>query len=165
MKVSVIVLIVVSAVLMMIAGRQSETQLRTGLLAAWQQLAAALPLVILTFVVLGLLNVIVPREFYVRWLSQEAGWRALVVGAAAGAIAPGGPVVQTVIAATLLKSGAGIGCVVSFLTAGALSHLMLLPLEVGLLGWRFVVLRLACTVFFAPVAGALAHHASRMFGR
>jgi len=162
---SIIILACVALVLAAIAVRRSPESLGMGVASAWTQFLQAFPIVVLTFIVLGLLAVVVPRDVYVRWLSAEAGWRGIFVGTLAGMAAPGGPVIQTIIASALFKAGAGLGCIVAFLTAGALAHLLLLPLELGLLGWRFVCARLACTLFFPPVAGILAHTLFRTFVR
>lgn len=157
MKGSVIVLSVVCAVLIVVLASRSPEQLTEGFRAASKQFLQAFPVVLLTFLLLGLLAVLVPKEIVARWISEQAGFRGILLGTIAGAIAPGGPVVQAIIASIALKMGAGVGALVAFLTAGALAHILLLPMEIGLLGWRFVVARLACTCFFPPIAGALAH--------
>lgn len=157
MKGSVIVLGVVCAILIIVLASRSPDQLAEGFRAASKQFLQAFPVVVLTFLLLGLLAVLVPKEAVARWISEQAGLRGIILGTIAGAIAPGGPVVQAIIASIALKMGAGVGALVAFLTAGALAHLLLLPMEIGLLGWRFVVARVACTCFFPPVAGVLAH--------
>ncbi|MGC8742186.1 MAG: permease [Candidatus Sumerlaeaceae bacterium] len=165
MLVSIVLLTIVCLIIIFLLALRSPEQLAQGVRAAGQQFLQALPLVILTFLLLGLLAVLVPREAVARWLSEEAGIRGILLGALAGVVAPGGPVVQTIIASLALKFGAGVGSLVAFLTAGALTHVLLLPLETGMLGWRFVVARLACTLFFPPIAGLLAHVMFRSFVR
>jgi hypothetical protein len=46
---------------------------------------------------------------------------------------------------------------VAFLTGWSLWAIARLPMEVGILGWKFTMVRLATTFFFPPVAGWLAH--------
>jgi uncharacterized membrane protein YraQ (UPF0718 family) len=165
MRIATIILAVLCGVLVIILMMRSPQQLGEGLRSASTQFLQAFPLVALTFLLLGLLAVLVPRDVFARWLSEEAGVRGIVLGTIAGAVAPGGPVVQAIIASLAMKMGAGIGALVAFLTAGALAHVLLLPLEAGLLGWRFLVARLACTCFFPPIAGLLAHVLFRSFVR
>jgi hypothetical protein len=45
---------------------------------------------------------------------------------------------------------------VAFLTAWSLWAVSRLPMEVGILGWKFTAIRLATTFFFPPAAGLLA---------
>jgi hypothetical protein len=55
-----------------------------------------------------------------------------------------------------------VGTIVAFLTAWSLWAVARLPLELGILGWKFAAIRLACTLFFPPIAGLLA---TAVFGR
>jgi hypothetical protein len=45
---------------------------------------------------------------------------------------------------------------VAFLTAWSLVAVSRLPMEVGILGWKFTLIRILTTFFFPPVAGFLA---------
>jgi uncharacterized membrane protein YraQ (UPF0718 family) len=46
---------------------------------------------------------------------------------------------------------------VAYITAWSLLSVARLPMEVGILGWRFTVIRIACTWFMAPLAGFIAN--------
>lgn len=96
-----------------------------------------------------------------RWVGAEAGVKGILIGTVAGGLTPGGPYVSLPLVAGLLRSGAGVGTVVAYLTAWSLWAVARLPMEEGLLGWRFTGVRLACTFFFPPIAGLLAHAAFR----
>ena len=87
---------------------------------------------------------------------SESGFRGILIGAAIGCFTPGGPYVTLPIAAALLRAGANIGTMVSFMTAWSLIGFTRLPLEVGIMGWRFTLIRLACTCIFPPIAGLIA---------
>ena len=82
--------------------------------------------------------------------------RGILIGTIAGALTPGGPFVCFPLVAGMLRSGAGIGTMVAFLSAWALLGVSRLPMEVGLLGWRFAAVRILCTFLFPPLAGWLA---------
>jgi uncharacterized membrane protein YraQ (UPF0718 family) len=60
------------------------------------------------------------------------------------------------IVAGLLKTGAGIGTMVAFLTGWSIWAVSRLPMEVGILGWKFVFIRLVSTFIFPPLAGWIA---------
>ena len=65
------------------------------------------------------------------------------------------------IVATLLRAGAGTGTMVAFLTSWSLWAIARMPMEVGIIGWKFVVIRLASTFFFPPIAGLIAAQVDR----
>jgi len=115
-----------------------------------------IPMLFFAFVVAGLIQTIVPRELLQKWIGAESGFKGLLIGSIAGGFFPGGPYISLPVVAGLLKSGAGIGTMVSFLTGWSLIAIGRLPMEVGILGWRFTLTRVACTFFFPPIAGWIA---------
>jgi hypothetical protein len=54
---------------------------------------------------------------------------------------------------------------VSFLTAWSLWAFARLPMEVGILGMRLTVIRLAAVLVFPPLAGGIALALERVLGR
>ena len=128
----------------------------TGLSASWRMIVEILPLLIFALLVAGMIQALIPQEQISRWVGAESGWRGLMIGTVAGAIAPGGPYVSLPVAAGLLRSGAAVGTMVAFLTGWSLWAIGRLPLEVGILGWRLTLIRLASTFFFPPIAGWIA---------
>ena len=116
-----------------------------------------LPLLIAAFVVAGMVQVLVPDELVSEWVSADSGMRGILVGSAAGALAPGGPHVTFPIAAGFLKAGAGIGTLIAFLTAWGLVSVARLPMAVGILGWKITLIHIASTILLAPIAGLIAH--------
>ena len=73
-----------------------------------------------------------------------------------GGITPGGPYVSLPLAAGLLKAGAGLGTMVAYVTAWSLWAIARVPLEVGVMGWKFTFIRFTCTFIFPPIAGLIA---------
>jgi hypothetical protein len=55
-----------------------------------------------------------------------------------------------------MKSGAGVGTMVAFLTGWSLWAVSRLPMEIGILGWRLTLIRLTSTFIFPPIAGLIA---------
>ncbi len=145
------------AVLLVVVGHvRGEQEDIAGLKAAVGMTVQVLPLLVCAFIVAGMVQVLLPGETVARWVGAESGLRGIFVGTVAGGLAPGGPYVSLPIAAGLLRSGAGIGTMVAFLTGWSLWAVGRLPMEVGILGWRLTLARLACTFFFPPIAGLLA---------
>jgi uncharacterized membrane protein YraQ (UPF0718 family) len=145
------------AVVLVVAGyMRGEQQHVAGLKAAGGMTLQVLPLLVCAFIVAGMIQVLLPGDTVARWVGAESGFRGIIVGTVAGGLAPGGPYVSLPIAAGLLRSGAGIGTMVAFLTGWSLWAIGRLPMEVGILGWKLTLARLACTFFFPPIAGLLA---------
>jgi uncharacterized membrane protein YraQ (UPF0718 family) len=145
------------AVILVVIGRQRgggcEIQ---GLKFAGTLLAQMLPLLVFALVVAGMVQVLVPKELLARWVGTESGLRGILIGTVAGGLSPGGPYVNLPIVAGLMQAGASVGTMVAFLTGWSLWAASRLPMEVGLLGWKFTAVRLATTFFFPPIAGLLA---------
>lgn len=115
-----------------------------------------LPLLLFAFLVAGMVQVLVPSELISKWVGTESGFKGIMIGTVTGAIAPGGPYVSLPLAAALMKSGAGVGTMVAFLTGWSLWAVSRLPMEIGILGWRLTLIRLASTFIFPPIAGLIA---------
>ena len=113
-------------------------------------------LLLAAFLVAGLTQVLVPREVIERWLGVGSGWRGILLACLAGALIPGGPYVYYPIAGGLLKSGAGLGVLVAFVTAKNLWSISRLPYEFALLGPDLTLLRYGLTFLFPPLIGFLA---------
>jgi uncharacterized membrane protein YraQ (UPF0718 family) len=135
---------------------QGEGQHIVGMKSAMSMVVQIAPLLIFAFIVAGMVQVLIPHELILKWVGAESGMRGILLGSLAGGLSPGGPYVNLPIAAALLRSGAGIGTMVAFLTGWSLWAFARLPMEVGILGWRFTLIRLACTCFFPPIAGLIA---------
>jgi len=128
-----------------------------GLKAAGSLLLQIVPLLIFAFIVAGMIQQLVSTEMISRWIGTESGLRGILIGTVIGGVAPGGPFISLPIAAGLLRTGASIGTMVAFLTGWSLLAVARLPLEIGIMGWQFTLIRLACVFFFPPIAGLIAH--------
>ena len=128
-----------------------------GLKAAGNMLLQIAPLLIFAFIVAGVIPTLIPQEMISKWVGTESGFRGILIGSVIGGLAPGGPYISLPIAAGLLRAGASMGTMVAFLTGWSLLAFGRLPLEIGILGWKFVLIRLACTFFFPPIAGLIAN--------
>jgi len=151
-----IIMGILALILLFLGFRQQPPVALSGLRLAWGMVWQILPLLIFAFVIAGMIQVLLPRELIGRWIGTESGWRGILIGSLAGGLAPGGPYVSLPIVAGLLKSGAGVGTLVAFLTGWSLWAVGRLPMELGLLGWKFTLIRLASVLVFPPLAGFIA---------
>ena len=128
-----------------------------GLKAAARMVGQIVPLLVFAFVVAGMVQVLLPSDVVARWVGAESGLRGILLATVAGGVCPGGPYVSLPIVAGLVRTGAGMGVVVAFITSWSLWAVARLPMEVGILGWQVTLVRLASTFFFPPIAGLIAH--------
>jgi uncharacterized membrane protein YraQ (UPF0718 family) len=156
MLIPTIVMAVLAIILFYIGYSKGGGQHITGLNIALKLTLQILPLLIFAFIIAGMIQTLLPRELISKWIGEESGLRGILIGTLAGGITPGGPFVSLPVAAGFLRAGAGVGTMVAFVTAWSLWAVGRLPMDIGILGWKFTVARLACTFFFPPIAGLLA---------
>ena len=161
MLVPTVIMGVLAIGLLAVGFSRSEAQHIAGLRAAVRMMAEMLPLLVFALIVAGMIQVLLPKELLSRWIGAESGIRGILLGTVAGGFAPGGPYVSLPIAAGLVRAGAGMGTMVAFLTGWSLWAVSRLPMELGILGWRLTLVRLASTFFFPPIAGLIAEFISR----
>jgi uncharacterized membrane protein YraQ (UPF0718 family) len=128
-----------------------------GLRRGGRESITLLPLLVVVFLLTGFVQVLLPRDLVANWLSDEAGWRGIGVAWVAGALTPGGGPIGLPLAAALVRSGAGLGVVVTYLTSLSMLSFIRLPMEVAIYGGRLTGLRLLASLVLPPVAGLLAH--------
>jgi uncharacterized membrane protein YraQ (UPF0718 family) len=157
MLIPTVIMAVLALVLLYIGYQKGEGQHLTGLKSAFDMVIQIVPLLVFAFIVAGMVRVLLPQELLSTWVGKESGFRGILIGTVAGGLAPGGPYVSLPIAAGLLHTGASIGTMVAFLTGWSLWAVSRLPMEVGIMGWKFTVVRFACTFFFPPIAGLIAN--------
>jgi len=156
MLVATIIMGGLAAILILIGYSKGQGQHISGIKFALNMAISILPMLLLAFIVAGMVQALLPHEMLSKWIGAGSGMRGILIGTVAGGLSPGGPYVSLPIVAALLRSGASIGTMVAFLTGWSLWAIGRLPLEVGILGWRFTLIRLACTFFFPPIAGLIA---------
>jgi len=160
---NLLVLLAVLAVLSAVALGRGGTELLADGLTGGASLLLRFALVItISFLVAGLAEKLVPREWVEAALGDEAGLRGILLATAAGAITPAGPFVSMPIAATMLRSGAGSGAVVAFVTSWSVLALhRFVAWEVPILGLRFALIRYAASLLLPVIAGLLVRALSR----
>jgi uncharacterized membrane protein YraQ (UPF0718 family) len=127
MVIPTVILGVLAVVLLYVGYAKGQGQHITGLKLSMKMTIQILPLIVFAFIVAGMVQVLVPQELLSRWIGAESGLRGIL-----------------------------IGTMVAFLTGWSLWAVSRLPLEVGIMGWRFTAIRLVCTFFFPPIAGLMA---------
>ncbi|MFC1551970.1 permease [Candidatus Latescibacterota bacterium] len=161
MLIPTVIMAALALILSYIAFKNGQGQHITGFRSAFQLTLQTLPLLIFAFIVAGMIQTLLPQDLISKWVGNESGMPGIIVGTLAGGLTPGGPYVSLPIVAGLLKSGAGTGTMVAFLTSWSLWAVSRLPMEVGILGWQFTAIRLCSTLIFPPIAGIIANIISK----
>ena len=156
MLIPTIIMGVIAITLFIIAYQKGQGEHITGMKSALNMIIQISPLLFFALIIAGLVQVLLPHELLSKWIGKESGFRGIIIGTIAGGLSPGGPYVSLPIVAGLLRSGASVGTMVAFLTGWSLWAVSRLPMEVGILGWKFTLIRLATTFFFPPIAGWIA---------
>ena len=162
MKTATIAMGIVFVALVVVAIWRGGGSLPKGLTFGGKTFLSTLPLLVFAFGIAGLVQILVPREFIVKWLGAGAGFKGILIGTVAGGFTPGGPYVSFPIVASLYKSGASVGTVVAFVTAWSVWAVARFPMEMGLVGPKLAIARFLSTLIVPPLAGLFAQAA---FGR
>lgn len=158
-----LILMLVALILVGIAWQQGGIPLIfQGLERGGKLLLRVLLLLIAAFLTAGMIQVLVSKELVTRRLGAGSGWRGLSLASLGGALIPGGPYVYYPIAGALMNTGAGIGVLVSFVTAKNLWSISRLPMEFALLGSELTLIRYGIT-FIVPLL--LGYLAEKFFGQ
>ena len=156
MLIPTIIMGVIAVALLYLGYQRGGGEHVVGLKSAGNLLLQILPLLIFAFIVAGMVRILIPQELISKWVGAESGFRGIMIGSVLGGFMPGGPYVSMPIIAGLLRTGAGIGTMVALITSWSLIAITRMPMEIGILGWKFALIRLACVFFFPPIAGLIA---------
>jgi uncharacterized membrane protein YraQ (UPF0718 family) len=157
MLIPTIIMGVIAVAILLVAYQKGGGEYILGLKSAGNLLIPIIPLLIFAMIIAGTLPLLIPTEALSKWVGTESGWRGVLIGTVVGGCLPGGPYVTLPLAAGLLRVGAGIGTMVALVTGWSLLAFMRMPIEIGIMGWKFALIRLACTFFFPPIAGLIAN--------
>jgi len=150
-----IVMGAIAVLLLVIGYTAGKGQHLGGLRIALRTTLQVLPILVCAFIVSGMVQALVSREALSRWIGAGSGMRGILIGALAGALTPGGPYVGLPVAAGLLASGASVGTVVAYVVGRSVWAVSVLPMEVGMLGWKLTLIRVASTLVVPPLAGVI----------
>ncbi|MCB9008663.1 MAG: permease [Ardenticatenaceae bacterium] len=156
MDFTTVLLIIVAILFILLAYQRHDGSLMIGLRSGGQTFLKLIPLFIAVFIIVGLSEVLVPKELVSRWLGEQSGWRGILLASGLGMVMPPSIFVSFPLAATLYKAGAGIGAGVAFVTSWSLLTLFRMPLEVSIVGLRPTLIRMAVGLIFPVIAGFMA---------
>jgi uncharacterized membrane protein YraQ (UPF0718 family) len=107
--------------------------------------------------VAAFLQALLPPSFFAKYMGHETGLKGMAVASAAGTVTPGGPMSSFPIVTLLRDSGAGIGALVTYITAWTTTGLQRVFMwEVPLMGPEFAAIRFLASSPLGIIAGLLA---------
>jgi uncharacterized membrane protein YraQ (UPF0718 family) len=98
------------------------------------------------FILLGLLDIWVPREQMVRFMGPGSGVKGAILAFLLGSFAAGPLYGAFPVAAVLMKKGAGFSNILIFIGAWSTTKVPMLLFEISALGARFALSRLAIDI-------------------
>jgi uncharacterized membrane protein YraQ (UPF0718 family) len=152
------IMLLIAAALLLVTVARGQGLWRAGLEAGISNFGRLLPILTLSFVIAGLMQVLIPREQVTRWLGSEAGFRGILAGCAVGALLPGPPYALYPMIISMVNGGASVGAVIGMMTGKVLWNVHYLPPALATLGPRLTALQFASNILFPPLAGLIAQH-------
>ncbi|MGL4732054.1 MAG: permease [Clostridium sp.] len=99
------------------------------------------------FILLGLLDVWVPREQMIKYMGDGSGILGVIIAFLLGSVAAGPLYAAFPVAGVLLKKGAKFSNILIFIGAWSTTKIPLLLMEGQSLGWKFTITRLIINIF------------------
>jgi uncharacterized membrane protein YraQ (UPF0718 family) len=142
--------------------RGGPAMVSQGLGSGWQLMWRFVPMIVVSFLAAGFADLLIPPQWVREQLGADSGARGIAIATAVGIVTPAGPFVSMPIAAVMIRTGAGAGPVVAFLSSWSLLAVhRLVAWEVPILGWRFALLRYATCAVLPLLAGFAARALTR----
>lgn len=98
------------------------------------------------FIIMGLLDVWVPKETFMKYMGHGSGVTGLGIALLLGTAAAGPLYVAFPISILLLKKGARLAYVIFFLGVWASTKLPIILFEIASLGWEFTLIQVGISL-------------------
>lgn len=148
--VSLIILIVIFFINSTIAVKTIESAKSSF----FQMLSVLPPIMIL----LGLMDVWVPREVLMKYMGEDSGIMGIVLALLIGSIAAGPMYAAFPFTIVLMKKGAKFSNVIIFMNAWCVTKISTLLFEVSALGFKFTMIRLLIDIPGVILMGYLVYY-------
>lgn len=123
----------------------SQERAMNAVSVSWDYLLEMILIIPPVFLLMGLIEVWVPKEKIKVWIGKRSGIKGMLIAFLLGTLPTGPLYIAFPLAATMLKKGASVKNVVVFLGAWAALKIPQLMVEIEFLGVSFALLRFALT--------------------
>jgi uncharacterized membrane protein YraQ (UPF0718 family) len=124
--------------------------------ASLGQAQGLLPILLLAVLFAACVEVLLPGDLIGRWLGESSGLRGIAIAWLAGILTPGGGPIGLTLVAAVVRQGASMPVVLTYLVSLATLSLIRMPLEVAILGGRLTLLRVLFCLLLPPLVGLAA---------
>jgi uncharacterized membrane protein YraQ (UPF0718 family) len=133
------IIVVVAVAVMMVINRSIAFEAMSISWEAFLEMAFIVPPI---FILLGLLDIWVPRQTMVKYMGEDAGFKGIVLAFVIGSAAAGPLYGAFPVAAIFMKKGVKFSNVLIFIGAWSTTKIPMFLFELSSLGARFAVTRL-----------------------
>ncbi|MGD8780887.1 MAG: hypothetical protein PVH88_18215 [Ignavibacteria bacterium] len=113
-----------------------------------------IPLCLAAILIVGMLSKLNLDSYIIKYFGNDSGISGIMLASLGGMLTPGGTFVALSMGSTLLKSGASIGSVIAYIIAYSTWDITRTPIEIGFLGWKYVIIKWCC-ILILPIIGGL----------
>jgi uncharacterized membrane protein YraQ (UPF0718 family) len=127
-----------------------------GLESAWDTAIQSALLLVVSFIVIGQIQVLLSKEKLDKWLGEYSGIKGIVISAVVGGLLPGGPYIYYPFIRSFADKGLPFYVLIAFLFGKNIYDFTRIPLEVSLLDPKITLIRILITLPIPIIAGLLA---------
>ena len=154
MKQSLIIVYVASAVLIIAAFLIGGSSLvLDGITVSANTALNSALMILASFVIIGQLNELLTKEVIEKWLEKFSGIKAIIVGALAGGLFPGGPYIYYPFIASFKDKNLPFYVFISFVFGKQVYDITRLPMEVSLVNLKIALIRNLITLPIPIIVG------------
>ncbi|MCJ8323295.1 MAG: permease [Rhizobiales bacterium] len=155
MKLTAIIFITILAVMIFYTWLQGTETFSLAWKNSGKQLLSFVPIMVMAVIMAAFAETLMPKGFVDKWLSEEAGFKGILLAWGAGILTPGAGIVGMPLVAGLYKAGAGLPVIMTYLTSIATLSFVKMPIEAGFYGWKITFIRVGVSLILPLIAGGL----------
>lgn len=148
-----IIIGIAASVLLVISIIKGNGQHIDGFRLSLTMMIKILPLLFFALFVAQMVQLLIPAEVIAHWVGSKSGMKGIFIGMIAGMLTLGGPYAIYPLAVGFVGAGASIGTITAYVTSWSMLSLGRLPMEIGFLGWKFSMIRMAISLIIPLVVG------------
>ncbi|MBL1421755.1 MAG: permease [Alphaproteobacteria bacterium] len=157
MKLTAIIFVVLLTGVIFYAWLQGTETFTLAWKNSGRQLIGFAPILIMAVILAAFAETLIPKSFIENWLSNDSGFKGIMLAWGAGIITPGAGIVGMPLVASLYKAGAGLPVIMTYLTSLATLSFIKMPIEAGFYGWKITFLRVGVSLILPLIAGGMTH--------
>jgi hypothetical protein len=157
MKRSLIIILIPTIIFIVIAYVVGGSSLiLNGLTISMNTAVRSALMLLVSFVLIGQIQVLITKEMLDRWLQKFSGIKGIIIGALAGGMFPGGPYIYFPFIQSFNKKGMPFYIFIAFIFGKNIYDFTRIPMEVSLINPNIALIRNLVTLPIPIIVGLLA---------